>query len=339
MTLPGFEYMAPTTLEDAARILADGGLRATVIGGGTDLVPKMKRRQVQPAVLVSLSAIPAMRGIRLEGDQCIIGGSTSLREIAKSTTVPPVLAAAAGAIASPQIRNTATLGGNLCLATRCTYFDRSEAWRTANGHCLKDGGDVCWVAPRGDRCWAVSSSDLAPVAIALKGSVRLVSSSRERVIPVEELYQNDGIAPQTRTEDEILVELAVPADPGPASYHKLRRRGSIDFPIMSVAAAARFDGDGTCSAARIVLGAVSPAPIRAIEAEHALIGHRVTEEVVEEAAALATQMVRPQNNTDLGSRYRRRMVSVFVGRALRDVAGGSGNRPTNLTESDRSSDD
>lgn len=334
LTLPAFEYVVPDTIEDAIRVLAERGASASLVGGGTDMLPKMKRRQTRPTVLVSLSEIPEMRGIRLEDGHCIIGGSTSLTDIATSTVAPPVLATAAAAIASPQIRNTATLGGNLCLDTRCTYLDMSEAWRTANGHCLKDGGDVCWVAPRGDRCWAVSSSDLAPVAIALDGSVRLVSRRGERVIGVEELYGNDGIAGQTREYDEILVALTVPAAGMTASYHKLRRRGSIDFPIMSVAAAARFDSEGACTTARIVLGAVASAPIRATEAEHALVGRRFTEEVIAEAAALAAQLVRPQNNTDLGSRYRRWMAPVFVARALRDLPATGEHNPSNTPRGD-----
>jgi len=320
MRLPAFEYLTPATLADATRLLADSEASVAIAGGGTDLFPKMKRRQMRPTTLVSLSEIAAMNGIRKDGGgHCIIGASTLLREIETSTVVPRVVAAAVGEIASPQVRNTATLGGNLCLDTRCNYIDMPRVWREARGHCMKDGGEICWVAPRSERCWAVSSSDLAPVAIALNGSVRLASVRGDRVIPVEELYQNDGIAYQTKAPDEILVELVLPPENGRATYRKLRRRGSIDFPILGVAAAARFDDAGKCLAARLVLGAVASAPLRAKEAEQFMVGRRLTDEVMEEAARLATQPFRPQNNTDMGSRYRKWMISVYVVRALGDL--------------------
>jgi 4-hydroxybenzoyl-CoA reductase subunit beta len=281
----------------------------------------MKRRQVMPMSLVSLSEIEAIRGIRIDDDgRCVIGGSTLLRDVEASTVVPRVLRAAASEIASPQIRNTATIGGNLCLDTRCNYIDMPEGWRKAAGHCMKDGGEICWVAPRSDRCWAVNSSDLAPVAIALEGSVRLVSVRGDRLTPVEDLYRNDGIDHQTKAVDEILVALVLPPERGRATYRKLRRRGAIDFPLLGVAAAARFDDAGRCISARLVLGAVASAPLRATEAEQYLAGRRLTDEVIEEAARLASTHVRPYDNTDLGSRYRKWMTSVYVDRALHDLA-------------------
>jgi 4-hydroxybenzoyl-CoA reductase subunit beta len=323
MRLPTFEYLTPTTLDEATRLLADPARPATIIGGGTDLVPKMKRRQIEPTTLVALSGIGEMTGIRIDDEnRCIIGASSLIREVEASTLVPRVLAAAAVGVASPQIRNTATIGGNLCLDTRCNYIDMPATWREASGHCMKDGGEVCWVAPRGDRCWAVSSSDLAPVAIALGGSVRLASVRGERLIPVEDLYRDNGIASQTKAPDEILVELVLPPFGGRATYRKLRRRGSIDFPILGVAAAAQFDETGECTAARLVLGAVASAPLRATEVEQFVVSRRFSEDIIEEAARLATHPIRPQDNTDLGSRYRKWMTSVYVGRALRDLAVG-----------------
>lgn len=319
MRLPNFEYLTPTTLDEATLLLADPDRSVSIVGGGTDLFPKMKRRQMMPETVASISGIAEMSGMRIEEDTCVIGASTLLRDVETSTDVPSVLAEAAGGIASPQIRNTATIGGNLCLDTRCNYVDMPEGWREAKGHCLKDGGTVCWVAPRGDRCWAISSSDLAPVAISLEGLVRLVSVRGERLIPIEDLYSNDGIAFQTKAADEILVELHLPLDSRKATYRKLRRRGSIDFPILGVAAAAQFDEEGTCTALRIVLGAVASSPLRAIEAEQSVVGRRLTDDVIEEAAQLATKPVRPQDNADLGSRYRKWMTSVYVGRALHDL--------------------
>ena len=318
LRLPAFELLSPQTLEEAVTLLADPA--ATIIGGGTDLLPKMKRRQATPPTVVSLREIAELKGIRTdELGRCVIGASTVLEQIVASAEVPPVLAAAAHQIASPQIRNTATIGGNLCLDTRCNYIDMPELWRQASGHCMKDGGTVCWIAPQGDRCWAISSSDLAPVAIALDGSVRLTSRDADRVIPIEDLYHNDGIAHQTMSPDEVLVELLLPRFDGRATYRKLRRRDSIDFPLVGVAAAARFDQTETCTSARIVIGAVASAPLRAADAEQFIVGRKLTEDVIEEAAQLASRPVRTQDNTDMGSRYRKWMTSVYVSRALRDL--------------------
>jgi len=318
MRLPAFDFLAPETLEEAVELVADPA--TTIIGGGTDLLPKMKRRQMTPPTVVSLRAIDELRGIRTdEQGRCVIGASTILEQIVASTEVPPVLASAASKIASPQIRNTATIGGNLCLDTRCNYIDMPELWRQASGHCLKDGGTVCWVAPKGDHCWAISSSDLAPVAIALDGSVRLASRDAQRVIPIEDLYRNDGIAYQTMSSDEILVELLLPHFDGRATYRKLRRRDSIDFPLVGVAAAARFDQTQTCTSARIVIGAVASAPLRATDAEQFIVGRKLTEDVIDQAAQLASKPVRTQDNTDTGSRYRKWMTPVYVSRALRDL--------------------
>ncbi len=321
MPMPAFEYEAPESLDEAIALLADTDRWVSIVGGGTDLFPKMKRRQLTPEVLVSLSEIPELRGIRIDDDgRCVIGATTLLPEIEASPDVPEVLARAAGDVASPQLRNAATIGGNLCVDTRCNWIDMSDPWRQSSGYCLKDGGDTCWVAPRGDRCWAVSSTDLAPVSIALDASVRLVSSRGERVILAEELYRDDGMAYLTKEPDEILVELIVPPREGPAVYHKLRRRGSIDFPILGVAAAAAFDGDGVCRDPRLVLGSTGSSPRRATEAEEFVAGKQLTEEVVEEAAEIATGPFRPMDNTDLGSRYRKWMIAVYVARALEDLA-------------------
>lgn len=321
MPLPAFEYVTPGTLDEAVGLLADRDRWVSIVGGGTDLLPKMKRRQLTPDVLVSLSEIPELRGVRIDEDgNCVVGASTLLPEVEASPDVPGVLARAAGDVASPQLRNAATVGGNLCVDTRCNWIDMSDPWRQASGYCLKDGGDTCWVAPRGDRCWAVSSTDLAPVAIALDASVRLVSIRGERIIPAEALYRDDGMAYLAKEPDEILVELVIPPQEGPAVYHKLRRRGSIDFPILGVAAAARFDAGGTCTSARLVLGSTGSSPGRATEAEAFIAGQRLTDVVVEEAAKLASQPFRPMDNTDLGSRYRKWMIVVYVSRALGDLA-------------------
>jgi 4-hydroxybenzoyl-CoA reductase subunit beta len=312
-----FTYVAPTTIEEAVGLLSEPGIGTRIVGGGTDLVPKMKRRQATPTTLISLDRIKELTGIHIDDDRnCVIGASTTLREMAESSLVPAVAAIAARGIASPQIRNTATVGGNLCLDTRCDYIDQPELWRQASGYCLKDGGDTCWVAPRSNRCWAISSTDLAPVAIALGGAVKLVSARGERMVAVEDLYRNDGIDRIDMKSDEILVELVLPPVAGSATYQKLTRRGSIDFPLLGVAAVVDIDDEGKCRSARIVIGGIASAPLRATEAEDHLAGRGLTAEIIEEAAKLGANPFRPHDNTDMGSRYRKWMISVHIAKAL-----------------------
>jgi 4-hydroxybenzoyl-CoA reductase subunit beta len=319
--LPAFEYQAPRTIGNACGLLADFGPTAMVVAGGTDLFPKVKRRQMQPKVVVDLSRIEGLSGIRNGGDGAVvIGALTSLRQIVEAKATLPTLAATAAQVASPQIRNAATIGGNLCVDTRCSYFDQSGEWRLASGNCLKDGGDACTVAPRGERCWAVSSSDLAPVVVALDATVVLVSARGEREVSATDLYNDDGIAYLTKLPDEIMTEIRIPLRDGRRSaYSKLRRRGAIDFPILGTAAAVQLDEEGVCSEARIVIGAVASAPFRVAEAEELLVGSRLTGEVIEETAAAAARPVRPQANADLGSRYRKWMASVYMARTLRSL--------------------
>lgn len=319
--LPVFDYHTPTTLDEASRMLSEFGSTASIVAGGTDLFPKMKRRQFDIGMVVDLGEIEGLRGVRVEdGGEVVIGALTSLAEISESTETLPTLSAAAALVASPQIRNVATIGGNLCLDTRCNYYDMSEGWRQASGFCLKDGGEVCWVAPKGSRCWAVASSDLAPVVVALDAAIRLVSVRGERTLQAADLYHNDGIDYLTKAPDEILTEVRLPRPAGWRSvYLKLRRRGAIDFPLLGAAVALRFDGDGTCTDARIVLGGVSSAPVRLSKGEEILIGNRLTDAVIEQAADEAGRHVRPLDTTDLGSRYRKWMVSVYVNRALRQL--------------------
>jgi 4-hydroxybenzoyl-CoA reductase subunit beta len=213
-----------------------------------------------------------------------------------------------------------TIGGNLCVDTRCTYYNQTYDWRKAIHFCMKKDGEICWVAPSSSRCWAVSSSDCAPVLIALGAEVALASPSGERRIPVKDLYRSDGIDFLAKTREDIVTSIHVPPLDGlRATYWKLRRRDSIDFPILGVAAAVETAKDGTVSKSRIVLTAVESAPVVAEKAEAALVGKKLTDDVIEEAAALAYRPAKPLDNTDLSHPYRKKMAKVYVARALREL--------------------
>jgi 4-hydroxybenzoyl-CoA reductase subunit beta len=215
-----------------------------------------------------------------------------------------------------------TLGGNLCLDTRCNYYNQNQDWREAIGYCMKKEGVTCWVATASKRCLAVSSTDTAPALIALGARVRLVSADGERELDLASLYNNDGINYLTRKPHEILTEVVLPEAEGwRSTYWKLRRRGSFDFPLLGVAAAARTAPDGTVLEARLVLGAVSSQPIVAAKASEFLVGKKLTDEVIAEAGTLAASRAKPMDNTDLDVYWRKEVVPSYVGYALRELRG------------------
>jgi 4-hydroxybenzoyl-CoA reductase subunit beta len=325
MRLPPFTYVPAPTVGAAVAALSEHGADAMLVAGGTDLYPNMKRRQFEPKVLVGLGAVAELRGVRGRArDGFTIGACTTLATLARHPDIVrhyPGLATAAGLVSSPQLRNMGTIGGNLCVDTRCNYYNQSFAWRKAIGFCMKKDGDICLVAPGSPRCWAVSSSDTAPVAWSLGARVRLVGPAGERVIPAEALYRDDGIEYLAKQPNEILTELILPPVDGQRSaYMKLRRRGSFDFPVLGVAVSVRLDGD-TVRAARIVLGAVASQPREATKASAALVGQPLSVEAIEAVADLAAGPSKPLDNTDFTHPYRKKMTRVFVRRALRKIAG------------------
>jgi 4-hydroxybenzoyl-CoA reductase subunit beta len=330
LRLPPFRFHRARSLVEAADILAGQGSHARLVAGGTDLWPNMKRRHQKALTVVSLMSMPELRGVR-NGDpraEVGIGATTLLDDVARDQIIRrryPALARAAAAIASPPIRNMATLGGNLCLDTRCTYYNQTEDWRHSIAYCMKEKGEICWVATGSPRCWAHSASDSAPVLCALDARVRLVSSDTERVLPVAELFQNDGIHYLAKRADEVLAEILLPAEADSthcrSSFLKLRRRGSIDFAVLSVAAAVRTDKRGTVKTARIYLGAVASYPAPAFEAAGFLLGKALTDETITEAARLARKVATPMDNTDFQAQWRGQMVERYVAAALRELSG------------------
>jgi 4-hydroxybenzoyl-CoA reductase subunit beta len=325
MRLPLFEFRAPRTLEEAARILDGQGPSTMPLAGGTDLLPNMKRRQQVPRTLMSLRQIEGLRQIRLENSGSRLGACLTLADIASDARFRnglTALAQAAAQVATPHIRNMATLGGNLCLDTRCNYYDQNYEWRKAINFCLKKDGNTCWVATGSPKCVAVSSTDTAPALIALGARVRLVSRSGEREVALSELYNNDGINYIRRGPDEILAEVLLDSLHGwKSTYWKLRRRGSFDFPVLSVAAAARFSSQGTVEHARIVVGSAASRPLIAADAAKSLLGHSLNPETIAEAATLAARIAKPLDNTDFNMTWRKRVTGEFVTYALRELHG------------------
>jgi len=324
MRLPWFQYRSPASVAEAARMLAGEGPQGMLIAGGTDLLPNMKRRQQTPATLISLARVEGLKKIA-NGSGLTLGAGLTLTEVVGSGAVRERyrgLYQAAAQVASPHLRNMGTLGGNLCLDTRCTYYNQNYEWRQAIDFCLKKEGETCWVATASKRCVAVSSTDSAPALIALGAKVKLVSSGGERDVPLADLYRNDGIDYLSRKPDEILTEVMLPdAEGWRSTYWKLRRRGSFDFPVLGVAAAIRFGKDEVMEEARIALGAVASRPFLVDKAGAYLVGKKLTDDVIAEAAASVASRAKPMDNTDLDLYWRKEVVGAFAGYALKELRG------------------
>jgi 4-hydroxybenzoyl-CoA reductase subunit beta len=331
LRLPKFQLHAPATVEDAALLLREHraaeqdaaktgtpGITVMVVSGGTDLYPNMKRRQFTPNTLIALSrAVPKHI---TTGTGLTIGAGATLTAVAEDTRVREKYAALADsalAISTPQLRNMGTLGGNLCLDTRCNWYDQSLFWRMAEGMCMKtDPTVVCRVAPSSPRCLAVASADTVPALLALGASVRVVNASGERTIALADMYREDGISYLTIGRDDIVTEILLPKlDGWRSTYLKLRDRGSFDFPIVGLAAAVRLEG-GIVREARVAMTAVGSRPMLVDDAATAIIGTRLEDDAIAAAAAAAHRLARPMDNTSGTLAQRKRSVPVYATRAL-----------------------
>ena len=321
LRLPSFTAAFARSLDEAVNFKAGHGSAAAFVAGGTDLYPNMKRRQQTPTFVIDVRGIRELGGIEVISDGSLrIGAGVSLARLIRHPLVRtewPVLAEAAATISTPILQNMGTVGGNLLLDTRCNYYDQNYEWRKAIDFCMKKDGTICWVAPSSPRCWAVQSSDLAPVMIALGASVTLQGPGGQRTIPAASLYFDDGIRFLAKQPDELLVHIDVPALAGArAAYVKLRRRGAFDFPVLGVATWARFSPGGIVDDARIVLGAVGSYPKSSDEARDAIRGQLLTDEVLDAASRAAARPAKPLDNTDFTIGWRKDMVPVHVRRAL-----------------------
>jgi len=321
LRLPFFSYLQPKSLAEALRMKSDAGPDGMFVAGGTDLYPNMKRRHQEPRIVISLMGIPELRTMEREK----VGTCVTLSALSNIPSFQhSAVATAARLVSTPLLRNMGTLGGNLCLDTRCNYYNQSYEWRKSIDFCMKKDGHICWVAPSSPRCWAVSSSDVAPVMVAIGAEYRLVGPQGERVVPAGRFYQNDGINYLTKQPDEILVDVRLPAPNGwDAVYHKLRRRGAFDFPVLGVAAWVQWKGKNVATA-RIVLGGVASYPQEVPEAGAALQGAPLSDESIAGAAEAAYRPSKPMDNTDFDLSWRKQMTRVYVARALQQLRDRSG---------------
>jgi 4-hydroxybenzoyl-CoA reductase subunit beta len=322
MRLPEFEHLQPESLAEALELLAEHREHAKVIAGGTELLVSMKHGLLTPSYLINLKEIPGLNFIAYDDDKGLrMGAFTKLAALIESQTVQEsfsILAHAADQVAAPPLQQMGTLGGNLCLNTRCFYYNQSRFWRQARSACYKTGGDVCYAVKGGNRCFAVYQGDMAPALIALEATVKVARKGGERVIPLADIYTGKGKRPLALEADEILVEVEVPQSAAlkTGNYQKLRYRGAMDFPLVGVAAVLDRNGSGTCSRAKIVLTAVDTAPVLVEEAGKLLEGQGVTDQLISQAAEAAYQAAHPVANIGSTPSYRRKMARLLTKRAI-----------------------
>ncbi len=322
MTMPASRVARPKTVEEAVRILVADGPEAMIVAGGTDVVPNLQMKLFTPRVLVDIKPIRALSGVTIAGGGALrIGALTTLTEIVNSPLVQSsyqVLASAVATIAGPLQRNMGTIGGNLCLETRCLWYNQSQFWRKALGGCLKKEGQVCHVAPGGQRCWAVWSGDSAPALLTLDAEIEVAGPRGSRRLPLTKFYLNDGMNRIALGRDELVTAVFLPARTADRRglYYKLRIRESIDYPLGGVAVTLDVDRGGICREARVAITAVNPAPLLIQEASEWLVGQKYSAEMVERVARAAIRTGKPLTTSASTPVYRREMLRVFTRRAL-----------------------
>ena len=321
MSLPSFQLLRPKTLDEAVALLArhDGEVR--IVAGGTDLLPSMKQKLFTPSYVLDLRGVSELRGIRsILAGGVEIGALTTLSAIEHSPVIRkdyPVLYQAVKTIASPVLRNMGTIGGNLCLDTRCLWYNQSLLWRKSCGFCLKKDGNLCHVAPGGTFCWATFSGDTPPALLCLDAEIEIAGPDGVRRTPLSEFYVNDGIIRLHLAPNEIVTRVYLPESSAGwrGSYKKLRVRGSIDYPLAGVAVALKLRS-GRVEDARVAITAVNPAPLLVKDADAQLIGAVPGEELAERIGDLAASTAKPLTTSALTPEYRREMVRVFARRAV-----------------------
>jgi 4-hydroxybenzoyl-CoA reductase beta subunit len=321
-----FVVQRPRTVAEAAAALAREP-KARVVAGGTDLVPNLRRGIERPPVVVDLTAIEGFDALVVGDEGLALGAGVTLARIANDPRIAagyPVLAAAAAAIAGPAHRIVGTVGGNLCLDTRCVFYNQSEWWRRANAFCLKRGGDTCHVAPQGKRCHAAFSGDMAPALLALDASVELVAAGGTRRIPLADLYREDGAAHLALAPGEIVSRILVPAASShfASGYRKARARGSLDFPLAGVACAIAVES-GSIRELRIALTGTNSRPFL-LAGTADLVGRPVDDETLGLLGKLVQKQTSPMRTTVTQSNYRRQAAAVLAQRLVRELAGRGG---------------
>ncbi len=328
MHLPEFNYYEPHSLDEAVECLNEGQ-RGAVVAGGTDLVVALKQRLQKPGFLLSLDKIPSLKGIKSSNEFLSLGAMTTLEEIIKSSLIKerfPALSKAAREVGSPLLRNIATIGGNICLNSRCRFYNQSAFWRSANDLCYKAGGITCHVTKRKNYCASTFCADIPPVLLAYGAVVKLVGPQGERTIMLKDFYTGEGRFPNEimAGSREILTEVTIPFPPAElkSTYYKFRLRDSIDFPLIGVAVAFEADEKGRCKGIRLVFTGVGSGPFEFRHAGEMLSGSELKEELVAQVAERAAGEIHPLKTDLISPRYKREVAKVIIKEAIMEAGGG-----------------
>ncbi len=323
MSLAEFQLARPRTLTDALEFLAEHSASLRILAGGTDLLPSMRQKLFEPEHILDIRRLPELKGIRETEQGTEIGALTTLAEIERSSFLRqhyPVLVEAAKAVASPLLRNMGTIGGNICLDTRCLWYNQSLAWRKSCGFCIKKDGDLCHVAPGGTKCWAAFSADTPPALLCLDAEIEIVSAAGARRIALCDFYTGDGATHRKLQPDELLTRVFLPRVSAGyrGAYRKLRIRGSIDYPLAGVAVALK-KSNGHVDDLRIGITAVNPAPLL-VKGLDSMLNGALSEATAEAIGELAARTAKPLTTSALTPEYRREMIRVFTKRAVLALA-------------------
>ncbi len=326
MNLPKFELVQPQSLQEVCSLLQEGRGKTALLAGGTALIIYLRYRLWKPTLVISLKALTGLKEITRDRDGgMIIGSMVTLEELEKSPFIQqewPSLAKAAQMVAVPPIRHEATVGGNICLDTRCIFYNQSETWRSGQKDCFKLGGEVCHAVERGRRCQSVCQSDLAPLLIAMGAEVKIASTKGEKIIPLADFFTGRGEKPNLLGPDEILVEVRIPPSrPDMAvAYEKLRIRQGMDFPLAGVAAMVKKGQGGKIEQVKLILGAVGSSPIEVSHSGKRSETQKPTDDLLQSLTEEAMERARPVANLAVDPGYRRKMVGVLVKRAFQSAA-------------------
>ena len=321
MSLPQFKLLRPRTTDEAIAFLGKHAGNIRVLAGGTDLIPSMRQKLFEPEYVLDLGGVLELRGIRPQDDGTVeIGALTTIRSIEQSMYLRQhfsVLTQAAEAVASPVLRNMGTIGGNICLDTRCLWYNQSLTWRKGCGFCIKKDGDLCHVAPGGTKCWAAFSGDTPPAFLCLQAQIEIAGPNGKRRVPLQDFYTGDGVNYRKLLPSELVTRIFLPdtSTDYRGVYRKLRVRGSIDYPLAGVAVVMKRS-NGQVADARIAMTAVNPAPILVQRAGEMLIGRTIDEALAEAVGDVAARTAKPLTTSALTPEYRREMIRVFTKRAV-----------------------
>jgi 4-hydroxybenzoyl-CoA reductase subunit beta len=322
MRLPKFEYMEPRSLKEAVKALAAEPAGTLLLAGGTDLIVNMKHGVIQPKRLINLKAIPKLAYISDGKDELRIGVLTTLHDLVSSSLIQEkysVLSQAAKEVAAYAHQTMGTLGGNLCQGNRCRFYNQSFFWRSVRAHCYKAGGEICHVVRKPKECHSTYCGDMAPVLIAMDAKIKLVGPIGERTLPLKRLYTQNGKKPLSLRKGEILKEIFLPSPSSNTLYLKWRLRGSLEFPIVSLAFLIEKNGDGKTEKAKIIFSGVGSGPVEASEAEKMLKDVSINNQIIDKVSNEATKEISPMRTSIASPAYKRKMAGILLRQALEKI--------------------